>query len=114
MGKSIKAARALLEEMTSNNYHWSSKRVISKRTSRVYGVNAVDLLASKVDALAQRFDRLETPSSGSLPGSSSGAMFKVGPLCEIYGIHGHVTAECQSTFQAVEHANAMQNFNPCP
>jgi len=26
MGKSIEAAKALLEEMTSNNYHWSSER----------------------------------------------------------------------------------------
>jgi len=62
MGKSIEAAKALLEEMASNNYHWSSERATPKRASGVYAVDAVDLLASKVDALAQRFDRLETPS----------------------------------------------------
>ena len=114
MGKSIDAAKALLEEMASNNYHWSSERATPKRASGVYGVDAVDMLASKVDALAQRFDRLGTPSSGSHAGSSSGAMFEVGALCEICGIQGHVATECQSTFQGVEQANVMQNFNPRP
>jgi len=38
--------------MTSNNYHWSSERAIPKRTGGVYGVDAMDLLASEVDALA--------------------------------------------------------------
>jgi len=93
MGKLIEAARALLEEMASNNYHKSSERATPKRTSRVYGVDAMDLLASKVDALAQRFDGLGTPSLGSLEGSSSGIMFEVGALCEIYGIQGHVAVE---------------------
>jgi len=51
MGKSIEAARALLEEMPSNNYHWTSERATLKRTSGVYGVDAVDLLSSKVDSL---------------------------------------------------------------
>ena len=72
------------------------------------------MLASKVDALAQRFDRLGTPPPGSLVGGSSGAMFKVGALCEICGIQGHVAAECQSTFPGVEHANAMQTYGQYP
>ena len=42
-----------MEEMAFNNYHWSSEIVVPKRTSGVYGVDAVDLFASKVDALAQ-------------------------------------------------------------
>lgn len=33
MGKFIEAAKALLEEMTSNNYHWSSERATSKASS---------------------------------------------------------------------------------
>jgi len=65
MGKSVEAMKALLEEMTSNNYHWSSERATPKRTNGVSEVDAVDLLASKVDALTQRFDRLGSPSSGS-------------------------------------------------
>jgi len=31
MGKSIDAAKALLEEMASNNYHWSSDRAALQR-----------------------------------------------------------------------------------
>lgn len=85
MGKSIEVAKALLDDMTSNNYHWSNERATSKKASGVYGVDAVDLLASKVDALAQRFDRLETPSGSSI-GGSSGKMFEVGALCEVCGI----------------------------
>ena len=54
----------------------------------------MDFLASKVDALAQRLDRLGTPFSGSLVGSSSDAMFEVGALCEICGIQGHIAVEC--------------------
>ena len=68
MGKSIGAAKTLLEEMASNNYHWSSKRAAPKRTSGIYWIDVVDMLASKVDALAQRFDRLGTPFPGSLGG----------------------------------------------
>ena len=97
-GKSIEATKALLEEMASNNYHWSSERAAPKRASGIYGIGAVDLLASKVDALALRFDRVGTPPPGSLMGGPSGAMFEVGALCEICGIQGHVAAECQSTF----------------
>jgi len=111
MGKSIKAANALLEEMTSNNYHWSSKRAAPKRANGIYGIDAVDLLASKV---AQCLDRLGTPPPGSLVGGSSGTMFEVGAICEICGIQGHVAAECQSTFLGIEHANAMQNYGQCP
>jgi len=52
IGKSIEDAKDLLEEMTSNNYHWSSERATPKRVGGVCGVDAVDMLASKVDALA--------------------------------------------------------------
>jgi len=52
MEKSIDAVKALLEQMASNNYHWSSERVIPRRGSGKYGVDVVTLLARKVDALA--------------------------------------------------------------
>ena len=113
MGKSIEATQALLEEMASNNYHWFSERSTLKRTSGVYGVDTVDMLARQVDVLAQWFDRLGTRSASQV-GSSSGAMFEIGALCEIFGLQGHVAAECHSTYQGVEHANTMQNFNPRP
>ena len=53
MGKSTEMAKALLEEMASNNYHWLSERTTPKRSGGRYEVDAVTLLASRVDALAQ-------------------------------------------------------------
>ena len=50
MGNSIEAARTLLEEIASNNYHWSTKRVNLKKSGGMYEVDAMNLLASKVDA----------------------------------------------------------------
>jgi len=65
MGKSIEAARALLEEMASNNYHWSSERATLKRSGGKYNIDAMTLLASRVDALAQRLDKVSTsPAPG--------------------------------------------------
>jgi len=58
MGKFIDAAKALLEEMTSNNYHWLSERATSRRSGSKYDVDAVTLLSNRVDALAQRLDRV--------------------------------------------------------
>jgi len=52
MGKSIEAGKVLLEEMASNNYHWSSPRATPRRSGGKYNVDAVTLLASGVDALA--------------------------------------------------------------
>ena len=45
MGKSIEAAEALLEEMASNNYHWSSERATPKRGGGRHEVDAVTLLS---------------------------------------------------------------------
>jgi len=46
IGKSIEVARALLEEMASNNYHWSSERATLKRTNGIYKLDAIDLRAN--------------------------------------------------------------------
>jgi len=73
MGKSIEAAKASWEEMTSNNYHWSSERATPRRNGGKYEVDAVTLLASRVDALAQRLDKVGTfPTPGGPSGSSIG------------------------------------------
>ena len=60
MGKSIEAAKALLEEMASNNYHWASESVTPKRGGGKHAVDTVTLLASRVDALAQRLEKVAT------------------------------------------------------
>ena len=76
MGKFIEAAKALLEEMTSNNYHWGSDKATPQRGGGKYAVDAVALLASRVDALAQR---LEKVSSSPSPGGSSGSNIEILP-----------------------------------
>jgi len=67
MGKSIEAAKALLLEIASNNYDWSSERATPRQGNGKYNVDAVTLLTSWVDALAQKLDRVST---SLLPGSS--------------------------------------------
>jgi len=83
MGKSIEAAKALLEEMASNNYHWSSDRATPQRGGGKYSVDAVTLLASRVDALAQR---LEKVTSSPSPVGSSGSVVEVYAICETCGV----------------------------
>jgi len=53
IGKSIQAAKALLEEMASHNYDWASERATPKKGGGRHEVDAVILLASRVDALVQ-------------------------------------------------------------
>jgi len=81
IGKSIEVAKALLEDMASNNYHWSSERASPKRDGGRHEVDAVTLLASRVDALAQRLDKVATPSVISA-GPSIGAYV----YCETCGV----------------------------
>ena len=66
--------------MATNNYHWPSERAISKRSNRKYDVDALDMLASKVGALAQRFDKLGSSNSGI----SSGMMYEVSLSCNVW------------------------------
>jgi len=47
MRKLIEAAKALLEEMASNNYHLSTERAIPKRSSGRYEVDVATLLTSR-------------------------------------------------------------------
>ena len=78
MGKSIEAAKVLLEEMTSNNYHWASDRATPHRSSGKYAVDAMTLLASRVDVLAQRLDKVGTSPT---PGGSSGPSMGTHAYC---------------------------------
>jgi len=90
MGKSIEAAKVLLEEVASNNYHWASDRATTQRGSGEYAVNALTLLTSRMDALAQRLEKVSSsPSSGGSSASSVG----VYAVCETCGVQGHTSAE---------------------
>jgi len=70
MEKSIEAVRALLEEMASNTYHWFKEQATPSRGGGKHDVDVVTLLTSRVDALAQRLDRIGTsftPGSFAIP-----------------------------------------------
>ena len=83
MDKSIKAAKFLLEEMASNNHHRGSDRATPQRGVGKYTVDAVTLLASRVDALAQRLEKVNSSPS---PGGSSGSNIEVYAICETCGV----------------------------
>jgi len=108
MGKSIDAAKALLEEMASNNYHWSSERAAPRRGGGRHEADAVTLLANRV-ALAQSLKRVAT-SPGTFAGPSMGAYV----YCETCGVQGHTTVECCNAPSSIEHVNAFHNFNLPP
>jgi len=67
----------------------------------MYEISTLDHLATKVDALSQKFDKMRisvvTPAL-------------VSPPCEVYGIFGHTGVECQlgSAFEGVEQMNYAQ------
>ena len=83
MGKSIEAAKVLLEEMASNNYHWVSDRATTQRGSGKYAIDVVTLLACRVDALAQSLEKVSTsPTLGSPSGSTVG----VDAICKTCGV----------------------------
>jgi len=79
MGKPIEVVTDLLEEIASNNYHWTSERVAPKRGGGKHKVDAVTLLASGVDAVAQQLDKVATPSVTSA-GHQWGPMYTVRPM----------------------------------
>ena len=110
MGKSIEATKALLEEMASKNYYWASDRA-PQRGGGKYSVDVVTLLASRVDALAQR---LEKVSSSPSPGGSSGSAVEVYAICETCGVQGHTSAEWYNDPPTIEHVNAFQGYQPPP
>lgn len=111
MRKSTEAAKALLEDMTCKNYHWSSERATPKRRAGRYEVDVVTLLANRMDALAQRLDKVGTRS---IPGSSLGSPRRVYAFCETCGVQGHTSVECYNVPSTIEHTNALHSFNPSP
>lgn len=64
MNKGIEEAYSLIEDMAQNHYQWSSERSPQKKGGR-YDVDALDHIASKVDALFQNFDKLSVNAVAS-------------------------------------------------
>jgi len=101
IGKSIEAAKALLEEMTSNNYHLVNDRATLQRSGDKY--------TSRVDALAQRLKKFGTFLTPGRPSRSSVGVYAV---CETCSVQGHTSAECYNGSSTIEHTNALQGFHP--
>ena len=101
----------MLEEMASNNYHWASDRATTQRGGGKYSVDAVTLLASRVEALAQRFEKM---SSHPSPSGSSRSTVEVYAICETCGVQGHMSAECYNGPPTIDHVNTFQGFQPPP
>ena len=111
LGKSSKYVKALLKDMIANNYHWSNERATPKRSSGKYEVDAVTLLAGRVDVLAHRLDRVGT---FLVLGHSSGTSIGVYAICETCGGQGYTSTESYNGPSTIEHANAPHRFNLPP
>ena len=111
IGKSIDVVKALLEEMASNNYHRSNEGAIPRRASGKYDIDAVTLLTSGVDALAQSLDRV---GASPLPGSSSGLSVGVYAICKTCTVQRRTCVECYNGPSTIEHTNALKGFHSPP
>ena len=103
MNKTYTATYALIENMAQNHYQWTSERVItasspSKKEAGMYDISSLDHLAAKVDALTQKFDKMNTSSVTPAP---------VSPPCEVCGVFDHIDVDCQlgSAIEGVEQEN---------
>ena len=72
-------------------------------------MDAVTLLASRVNALTQRLDGMVAS-----PGASEGPSIGAYVFYETCGVPGHTTVECYNAFSNIEHINVFHNFNPSP
>ena len=96
MSKSPEAACALLEEMTSNSYHWASERTLPKKSARMYEIDKVDMLNAKMDSLVRMFGKVGSANVVSNP-------ILICENCE--GVH--MSIKCMQ----VENAQFVANFN---
>jgi hypothetical protein len=92
--------------MAQNHYKWTDERAItssspSKKEAGMCEISNYDHLAAKIDALNQKFEKLNVSVISSTPASSS---------CEICGISGHIGVDCQlgSAINGVEQINYAQ------
>jgi hypothetical protein len=91
MNKTYTATYALIEDMAQNHYQWTSERAItasspSKKEAGKYEISSLDHLATKVDALTQKFDKMNISAVTPAP---------VSPPCEVCGVFGHIGFDCK-------------------
>ena len=106
MNKNYTEAYTLIEDMAQNHYQWTNERAItasspSKKEAGMYEVSDLDHLAAKVDALTQKFEKINVSAVTTAP---------VSPPCEICGIFGHIGVDYQlgSAINGVEKMNYAQ------
>ena len=58
MSKTEKEAYNLIDEMALNNYQWSNDRGQPKRVGGKFDVDPLTLRIAKLDAMTQKFDKL--------------------------------------------------------
>jgi len=85
MTKTEDEAYNLIEEMTLNNFQWSTERGQPKRVGGKLEFNVLTLLSAKVDAVTQRLDRMNVNAVNS----SAPSPYK------ICGSIEHVILNCQ-------------------
>jgi len=107
MNKNYTEAYTLIEDMAQNHYQWTNERAINasspfkKEAAGIYEVSNLDHLAAKVDALTQKFEKMNV---------SAVTNAHVSPPCEICGIFGHIGVDFQlgSAINGVEQMNYAQ------
>ncbi|XP_021763702.1 component of gems protein 1-like [Chenopodium quinoa] len=95
-------AKELVEKMSANdNYHPGGRNNVKKGGK--LDVDALTLLASSVQALSNKFDKLQTGSSAN-----------VLETCQMCNTQGHIAPNCpqNSNEVSIEEANAFYNSNP--
>ena len=83
MSKTPEDAFSLLQTMASNNYQWHGDRNQSRKTTRVYEIDGLNLVNAKLDSLTKKLEKINMVGHPS-------SVFSY----EICG-GGHSTIECQ-------------------
>jgi len=109
MSKIEEEAYNLIEEMTLNNYQWSSERGQPKRVGDKYDIDALTLLIVKMDAMTQRLDKLDVNAVNSCAPS---------PYCDKCSSLDHVIENCKVgnplAPPPVKHVAYVNNSQPRP
>jgi len=107
ISKTKEEAYNFIEEMTLNNYQWSSEHGQCKRVGGKFDVDALTLLTVKMDSMTQKLDRLNVGAVNSYAPS---------PTCDRCGSHDHMIENCQvrNPFapSCSEHVVYVINFQP--
>ncbi|XP_039134169.1 uncharacterized protein LOC120271547 [Dioscorea cayenensis subsp. rotundata] len=108
MNKKVDDAYNLIEDMALNHCQWTSERNTTPKPPGRHEVETLNLIAAKMDALSQKFDKLNAnaPSAANI-------------TCEICGSTEHLATNCQliappSSESSMEQMNYLHNFSQRP